>query len=331
MGKKRKHESDSNSEAERKKKKDTKKIKKKETKKPQNKKDKDRKKKKKKDSKKTKKKVSSSSVSSESSGESSTAREAPAKKSVEQDAGEVVHAVCVLPPVEEGMRRFEFSAQEVGPLGLKFSGGFPPLILSIAPGSFAEKKGVPANFEVHAINGLELVQKNRELVMGGMKQRPVVLDVRPPNWKPKAMVKEMERLKALEKAEREKVMALEEQRRDKVAREQQEVAERQVAERLERQERERQERETLEKRAREARQRNRATVEAFEKALAQDSSTLRKLASDVMTGDYGSDVLGGRKLPLRLFTRRKEVAWTWAGEMMELIGGGVPDMSSSSA
>ena len=34
---------------------------------------------------------------------------------------------------------------------------------------------------------------------------------------------------------------------------------------------------------------------------------------------------GDRRVPLRLFTRRKEVAWLWAGEQMELIGGGVPD------
>ena len=51
-----------------------------------------------------------------------------------------------LPPVEEGILRFHFVADEA-PLGLRFSGGSPPMILSVAPQSFSEKKGIPANHE----------------------------------------------------------------------------------------------------------------------------------------------------------------------------------------
>merc|ERR1711953_138843 len=93
-------------------------------------------------------------------------------------------AAFQLAPPEEGIQRFEFSADEDGPLGLRFSGGFPPMILEVKEGTFAKQKGMPQGFEVHAINGLELVQKNREKVMGGLKSRPVVLDVRPVGWMP---------------------------------------------------------------------------------------------------------------------------------------------------
>lgn len=46
-----------------------------------------------------------------------------------------------------------------------------------------------------------------------------------------------------------------------------------------------------------------------------------------MEADYGTEIsLSDRRgLPLRLLTRRKEVAWIWNGEVQELIGGGAPD------
>merc|ERR1712228_989798 len=96
-------------------------------------------------------------------------------------------------------------------------------------------------------------------------------------------------------------------------------------EKAEREEREKAEKEVRQKKARELLEKQRAKEQEFERALSSDPKELRKLASDVMEGDYGNNLLQGKRLPLRLFTRRKEVAWLWAGEVMELIGGGVPD------
>jgi len=324
MGKKRKASSDSD-EDDKKKKKDGKKKKKKEKK--------SKKDKKKKKEKKGKKKESSSSDSSDSGSEAEHGAEAAALK----EAGVLLpppKQSLELQPPEEGIKRFEYTAEEVGPLGVRFSGGFPPLILAVNPGSFAEKKGVPVNFEVHAVNGLALVPQNHEEVMNGLKSRPVVLDVRPQGWMPKEKLKERERKREREEAEQAVRVKAEEQRRQQVAKEAAEQAEREAAELAERKELERIETEALQKKAREARAVQRAKEEEFERSIISDPEELRQAANALMEADYGSSVNlegTGRKrgLPLRLMTRRKEVAWLWAGEVQELIGGGVPDSTWS--
>ena len=294
------------------------------------KKDKDKKKKdkKKKDKKKNKKAKKSSSDSSDSSSE-----EVPleAKAKVEEVLKPPAEAEPVnldsLPPVEEGILRFQFSTEEQGPLGLRFSGGSPPMILSVAADSFAKKKGIPQNHEVHAINGLALLPQNQQRVMQFLKGRPLVLDVRPLGWKPPEKLKELKRKQAQEEAERQAKMAVEKKRREQVAKEAAEEAQRQAAERAIREEKERIEREEMMQRAREAHKEQREKEEEFRKALESDAPELRKAAHEIMEADYGSEIKveGRRGLPLRLLTRRKEVAWIWAGEAQELIGGGAPD------
>jgi len=322
MGKKRK----SDDEEKKKQKKDSKKKKKKESKKG-------KKEKKKKKEKKGKKESSSSSSSS--SGSAEKAKEAKKRKEEKvPEAPDLVAPVAppgpaaeLLPP-EEGIKRFHFSAEEAGPLGLRFSGGFPPLILAVNAESFAGRKGVPPNFEVHAINGLALVPANRDVVMNSLKARPVTLDVRPQGWKPKEKVKELERKRQMEEAEMNARIQAEEQRREQVAREAAEQAEREAAEHAERQEIKRREREEQAAKAREARMQQKAREEEFERQLASDPDMLRRSAAQLMEAEYGSFVKvedGRRGLPLRLLTRRKEVAWLWAGEVQELIGGGAFD------
>jgi len=324
MGKKRKGSDDEL----KKKKKDAKKKKKKDGKK--NKKDK----KKKKDSKKGKK-VESTSSSSDSSGSTSVdekvGKDAKKKRNKEDkeleamiiDNGAQKVSAKDLPPPEEGILRFEFTADEVGPLGLRFSAGYPPLILEVHADTFAGRKGVPSNFEVHAINGLALVPLNRDVVMNSLKARPVTLDVRPQGWKPREKLREIERKRQLEEAEKQVRIQEEEKRRVQVARDAAEQAEREAQERAERQEEKRRVREEREKQAREARQQQKLREEEFERILANDPESLRAAAQGLMEADYGTDVKieGRRGLPLRLLTRRKEVAWLWAGEVQELIGG----------
>merc|ERR1719323_804055 len=127
------------------------------------------------------------------------------------------------------------------------------------------------------------------------------------------------------------MMEMEERRREQVAKEQAEQAEKEAAEEAERKNQERLEREKLEKRAREQLAERKAREAEFEKILAQDPADLRKAAADLMDAPYGTAVKlegtcqEGKGLPLRLLTRRKEVAWHWAGEIMELFGGGQQD------
>lgn len=235
-----------------------------------------------------------------------------------------------LPAPEEGIQRFEFTIEDAGPLGLRFSGGSPPLILAVKPGTPAAKKRVPENYEVHAVNGLALVPDNQERVMGGLKSRPVVLDVRPVGWVPSEKRREREKKKILEEAETRARIEEEERRREQVAREAEEQREREQVERAQRQEHDRQEAEALRQRALEAKAKQRAKDEEFERTLLSEPEPLRKAAAQLMEAAYGSPVqLEGtgrtRGLPLRLFTRRKEVSWLWAGAAQELIGGGVPD------
>merc|ERR1719510_1520930 len=215
------------------------------------------KKKKKKDTKKAKK-VDSTSSSSGSSG-STSIDEKNAKRKRHKDDKELEALVAGngmpvsakdLPPPEEGILRFEFYADEVGPLGLRFSAGYPPLILEVHADTFAGRKGVPPNFEVHAINGLALVPMNRDVVMSSLKARPVTLDVRPQGWKPREKLREIERKRQLEEAEKQVRIQEEEKRRVQVARDAAEQAEREAQARAERQEEKRRVREEREKEAR---------------------------------------------------------------------------------
>lgn len=328
MGKKRKNESDSSEEDVKKKKKDKKKGKDK-------KKEKSKKKEKKKDKKKDKKKQESSSSSDSSGGEEAIEeKQVEAEKEVvkvdlqppKEDYSPPVNLDELAPP-EEGIRRFMYTTEEAGPLGLRFSGGFPPLILAVTPESFSGKKGVPANFEVHAINGFPLVPQNRDSVMSSLKARPVVLDVRPQGWKPKEKVRELEKRREREEAERLARVQMEEHRREQVAREAAEEAERVAAEKAIKEEEDRREREDLERRAKEVLIQRRAREEEFRKAVEAEPEDLRRAAQELLEAEYGSsvNVKGRRGLPLRLMTRRKDVAWCWAGEAQELIGGGMPD------
>jgi len=115
-----------------------------------------------------------------------------------------------------------------------------------------------------------------------------------------------------------------------VAQDAQEQREREQAERAQRQEEQRQEAEILRKKAMEQKAKQRAKEEEFIAMINSEPEPLRKAAAQLMEAAYGSPVnLEGtgrsRGLPLRLFTRRKEVSWLWAGTAQELIGGGVPD------
>lgn len=236
--------------------------------------------------------------------------------------------ILELPPPEEGILRFEFTAEDVGPLGLKFSPGFPPLILQVHPDTHAERKGIPANHEVHAVNGLLMVPQNHSYVMNGLKSRPMILDVRPQGWKPAAILKQQERIRQQEEAERSLKVKLETERREQVAREAAEKSERDAKEKAEREELERQRKEEAKKRAMAELQRQREVDEAWERSIAADDpEPLRTAAREIMDAEHGSSVKvkGRRGLPLRLITRQKEVAWLWAGERQMPIGGGLPD------
>lgn len=290
------------------------------------------------------KKAESSSSSSSGSVSSGGAEEEPQdKRDAKRRKGEIMKekdgkeddaegALPVdLPPPEEGIQRFEYSVDESGPLGLRFSAGFPPLILEVKPDSMSAKKGVPATFEVHAINGLALVPQNRESVMQSLKARPLTLDVRPQGWKPQEKIRELEKKREREEAEKKAIMEVESQRREQVAKEQREQDEKDAVERAERQAREKRQQDEAERTAREARAQQKARDEDFTRAIEADPEPLRKAASNLMEAQYGTDVQveGRRGLPLRLLTRRREVAWLWAGKVMELIGGGVPDAVDS--
>lgn len=200
----------------------------------------------------------------------------------------------------------------------------------LAQGRLGRKKGIPVNFEVHAINGLPLVPQNHGDIMNHLKSRPVTLDIRPQGWKPKEKVKELERKRTLEEAEKRALIQVEGQRRKQVAREAAKVAEREAAEHALREEKAQLERKELADRAREERQKLKNQRDVFEQTINAEPVVLLKAAAKLMEAEYGTAVsfpegTGRRGLPLRLMTRRKEVAWLWAGQLQELIGGGVPD------
>jgi len=194
------------------------------------------------------------------------------------------------------------------------------------------KKKLPLNYEVHAVNGLALVKNNMGLVMSSLKTRPVTLDVRPIGWKPKEKLLEIERKRALDDAEHQQRVALEEQRRDGVAQANAEIAEKEAAEKAERGRIAKAQKDEAIKRAREKMAVDKAAEQEFLKAIAVDPEPLRAAANALMEAPYGTSVtpekIGRRGLPLRCMTRRKEVAWWWAGIAQELIGGGLPDAGS---
>lgn len=308
-----------------KKKKEEDKKKKKEVKKKKDKKKKD------KDKKKKKGKKESSSSSSSSSNSSSEGAKKKQKGPEEAEFIAVVppkHSLTLAPP-EEGILRFEFTAEEGGPLGVRFGSGFPPLILSVSPESFAGKKGVPACHEVHAINGLALIPQNLEAVMPCLKARPVTLDVRPQGWKPPEKAKELAKKKAAEQATKDAQVAVELQRRQQVAQEKKEQQEREAAEAREREIREAAELETKKAGARKVRAERQASEQEFNKIIEGEPAEFRSAAQALMEAAYGSTTQDSKAVPLRLFTRRREVAWTWASEVMELIGGGVNEDDDS--
>jgi len=305
---------------------------KKKKKKDSKKKVKDDKVKSKKDKKKDKKK---GKTKSSSSGSSDVAAVEVSKASVDASGeppskasrGSKATPQMALPPPEEGILRFEFTADEDGPLGVRFSGGFPPMILTVNPDTHASRKGIPINHSVHAVNGLPMVEQNTAHVMHGLKSRPVTLDVRPQGWKPPAVMQELARRKALADAQKSVRVDVEMQRREQVAQEKKEAEKRDAAERIEQTERKRQEQEAALQRARQKRERQKAAEEDWEKRLAEDGEDLRHAANELMAADYGTTVKadGRRGLPLRLLTRQEDVAWVWCGEVQELIGGGVQD------
>lgn len=323
MAKKKKKGSDSDEE-DKKKKKDAKKKKKEKGKKKEKKKDKKVKKGKKESS-------SSSGSSSESGGEEPKAKKKKGDADGEAELIPIVppkHNLNLAPP-EEGILRFEFTEAEGGPLGVRFGSGFPPLILSVNPESFAGKKGVPACHEVHAINGLALIPQNLEVVMPALKARPVTLDIRPQGWKPPEKAREIAKKKAAEQATKNALMDVEMQRREQVARDKKELEEKEAAERAVREAKEASERTEAIKLAREARSKQRAKDEEFRKLIEADPEEQRKAANSLMEAEYGPASRMAEAIPLRLFTRRKEVAWQWESEVMELIGGGVNEDDDS--
>jgi len=324
-------------------------------KKKKDKKKKEKKEKKKKETKKKKKQASSGSSSDSDSGSSSSSGEAKQQKKKskkEEKEGEMLFAdprrssngeilfaapkrtMAELAPPEDGIQRFEYLADETGPLGVRFSGGFPPLILAVLPDSHAARKSIPVNFEVHAVNGNPLVPQNLEVVMAGLKARPVILDVRPTGWKPTEIAKEIALKKRKDENELRAIMEIEEKRRDQVTEDKAEQNRQDAELQKERQAQEKIANDKLLKRAREQAAEKRGKEEEWEKVLNQDSPALRKAAADIMAAPYGGPAIKiegmeGAKLPLRLLTRRKEVAWFWAGEIQELIGGGSIDPKDS--
>merc|ERR1711920_237804 len=103
-------------------------------------------------------------------------------------------------------------------------------------------------------------------------------------------------------------------------------AEKAAGEKAERQAQEKAERAEKVRKARESMAEKKAVEDEFEKSLALDPEPLRRAANELMEANYGTCVkpeeIGRRGLPLHLMTRRKEVAWIWAGALQELIGGG---------
>jgi len=238
------------------------------------------------------------------------------------------HSIDLAPP-EEGILRFEFTAEEQGPLGVRFGSGFPPLILSVTADSLAGKKGVPAAHEVHAINGLALIPQNKEVVLPCLKARPVTFDVRPQGWKPPEKARAIARIKAMEEAEKGARMEVEIHRREQVATEKKEQQERDAADKVVKDAQQAELREQAIKVAKEARAQSRAKVEDFRALIEQDPEELRNAANALMEASYGSSIGNSKALPLRFFTRRSEVAWHWMGNVMELIGGGVNEDEDS--
>lgn len=156
-----------------------------------------------------------------------------------------------------------------------------------------------------------------------LKARPVTLDVRPVDWKPPDMVREINKKKAAEQAQLQVRGEVEMARREQVAQEKKVQDEKDAAERAERQAKEAEERGEAIKLARAARDVQRGKTEDFRKLIEADPADMRAAAQALMDAEYGSGIKDGRAVPLRLFTRRKEVAWTWDSAVMELIGGGV--------
>merc|ERR1712060_732920 len=126
---------------------------------------------------------------------------------------------------------------------------------------------------------------------------------------------------------------MEEGRRDQVAKEAAEQAEKDALEKAERNAIAKAEKAERVKKARESQAAARAVEQEFIQQLNVDPEPLRREAEALMDANYGtyvkSENIGRRGLPWRLMTRRKEVAWLWAGVLQEIIGGGVPDGASS--
>lgn len=332
MGKRKKSSnSDSSEEDKKKKNKSKKEDKKKDKKKP---------KKEKKQSKKKDKKAKSSSSSKSSDREVakqkplSDEEQSPTVDGPPSPKAPVVSmwkAPTELLPVEVGILRFEYSADEVGPLGVKLSGGNPPMVLSVNPGTFAEKKNIPVNHEVHAINGFALTKENTEKVMQCLKARPVVLDLRPVGWKPQALVKDIEERRMREEVVAQGRRQFEESRRQHVEKEKVEREEREAAERAEQEEQDKVEREAMQVLAREARRLRKAEEDEWNEQINVEPEPWRRAAKQIMDAAYGTaiqEIQGRKGLPLRLVTRRKDVSWIWAGVLQPLIGGSVPEAFS---
>eukprot|EP00747_Dinoflagellata_sp_TGD_P032981 gnl/TRDRNA2_/TRDRNA2_136328_c3_seq2.p1 gnl/TRDRNA2_/TRDRNA2_136328_c3~~gnl/TRDRNA2_/TRDRNA2_136328_c3_seq2.p1 ORF type:complete len:333 (+),score=119.53 gnl/TRDRNA2_/TRDRNA2_136328_c3_seq2:149-1000(+) len=232
-----------------------------------------------------------------------------------------------LPPVQEGILRFTFVEGDT-PLGVSFSGGFPPMILSVKPDSAAARKGVPVNHEVHMINGIAMVQANHGEVMAGLKSRPVVIDVRPVGWKPKEKLLREERAREIQKAQEQAVMQAEAARRNKVAEEKEEKERKEAAERAEKEAAEKADKEEKQRQAREHLAKQKALEKEWDAMYEAEREDFRRVAKELLDAAYGQQVKmpeGCKGIPLRLLTRRKEVAWVWAGTKQELIGGGTPE------
>lgn len=78
---------------------------------------------------------------------------------------------------KKGTVRFTF--KEPGPIGLRFSKDIPPWILAVNNNTQAARKAprVPVAGIVMAVNGFEITEKDCQVVMEGLKKRPVVLDI----------------------------------------------------------------------------------------------------------------------------------------------------------
>jgi len=278
-----------------------------------------------------KKRAAASSDSSSSAGKKKTKRKDKKKvkkpekkdKKDKKDKKEKRRPVELeIPAPPPGILRVTYSQDESGPLGLKFSAGCPPIVLAVHKDSPAEAKGVPLNCTVGWVNGVELLKRNTEVVMGMMRKRPVVIDFKPTGWRPESEIKAEEK----EKKERERAakqaeadMARERQALDAKHKEEEARMQAQIAEN-ERLDAEIQQRRGERYEAFLAAQKQ--AIDEYSARLRDDNPDLLRKGYNLLNGKVGCSVEGGKPIPLKFVVIHKDCAWEYA-EKGRLV---IPDL-----